>query len=89
MYCLRNIINAASDFTGLKAVPSLLPLCADQDAVLLDVPSYSQTDDYSCGAIAAWSIVETFRPMANFWEFYQLVRPEPEVESVQGVFWPP
>ena len=56
MYSLQNSINAASDCTGFKAMPSLLPLCADTDAVLLDVPSYSQTDDYSCGAIAAWSI---------------------------------
>jgi hypothetical protein len=79
MNCLQNFINSASDWTGLKAVPALLPLCTDKDAVLLDVPSYSQTDDYSCGAIAAWSIVETFRPRADFWKFYQLVQPEPGV----------
>jgi hypothetical protein len=74
-----NCLNWLSDWTGLKAVPALLPLCPDEDAVLLDVPSFSQTDDYSCGAIAAWAVVETFRPKANFWKFYQLVRPEPEV----------
>jgi hypothetical protein len=79
MYCLQECINLLSDWTGLKAVPALLPLCVDDDAVLLEVPSFSQTDDYSCGAIAAWSIVETFRPRANFWKFYQLVRPEPDV----------
>ena len=44
---------------------------------MLDVPSDSQTDGYSCGAIAAWSIVETFRPRANFWNFYQEVSPDP------------
>lgn len=76
---LQTLINAASDCTGLKAIPSLLPLCADKDAVLLDVPSYSQCDDFSCGAIAAWSVVETFRPRANFAKFYDLVRPEPGV----------
>src|SRR5258708_35696025 len=43
------------------------------------VPSYSQTDDCSCGAIAAWSIVETLRPKANFEKFYDLVQPEPGV----------
>jgi hypothetical protein len=74
---LQTIINTASECTGLKAIPSLLPLCADKDAVLLDVPSYSQTDDFSCGAIAAWSIVETFRPRASFRKFYDLVQPTP------------
>jgi hypothetical protein len=59
---LQTLINAASQCTGLKAIPSLLPVCADEDAVLLEVPSYNQTDDFSSGAIAAWSIVETFRP---------------------------
>src|SRR6266436_5702016 len=77
MSCLQSCLNAASDWTGLKAIPALQPLCTDKDAVLLDVPSYSQTDDYSCGAIAAWSIVETFRPRANFEKFYDLVQPEP------------
>jgi hypothetical protein len=79
MICLRNCLNSLSNWTGLKAVPALLPLCPDEDAVLLDVPSFSQTDDYSCGAIAAWSIVETFRPKADFWKFYCVVRPEPDV----------
>ena len=48
---------------------------------MLDIPCYSQTDTYSCGAIAAWSVVETFKPRANFWKFYQAVQPDPETGS--------
>jgi len=79
MNCLQDCLNSLSDWTGLKAIPALLPFSAYEDAVQLDVPSLSQTDDYSCGAIAAWSIVETFRPRANFEKFYDLVWPEPGV----------
>jgi hypothetical protein len=77
--CVQNCLDAFSSWTGLKAIPALLPLSPDEDAVLLDVPSFSQVDTFSCGAIAGWSIVETFRPRANFWRFYQAVRPEPGV----------
>ena len=76
--CVQNSLDAFSSWTGLKAIPARLPLCPGEDAVLLDVPSFSQVDTFSCGAIAAWSIVETFRPRANFWRFYQAVRPEPD-----------
>ena len=77
MECIQTVINTLSDWTGLKAIPSLCDLTPEKHDVVLDVPSYSQTDDYSCGAIGAWSIVETFSPRANFWRFYQAVQPVP------------
>lgn len=70
------ILNIISDWIGVKAIPALSTIPVTEDTVLLDVPSYSQTDGYSCGAIAAWSIVETFNPRADFWKLYNAVSPD-------------
>ena len=43
----------------------------------LAVPFYCQMDWYSCGAIAAWAVVETFHPKANFNRFYRDCDPDP------------
>jgi hypothetical protein len=74
--CLQQTIDRVTDYVGLKAIPSLLTLPEEKNAVLLDVPSYSQCDSYSCGATAAWSIVEIFHPRANFWKLYKAVSPD-------------
>ncbi len=41
------------------------------------LPSFCQTDWYSCGPVAAWSVVETFHPDADFADFYNDCRPMP------------
>ena len=79
MDCVQACIDRLSDLTGIKAIPSLLDVGIHDDDAVLDVPAYSQTDGYSCGATAGWAIVKTFRPRANFDRFYNLVRPEPGV----------
>lgn len=50
--CLQTAIDALSDWRGLKAIPSLCSLKLESDVVVLDVPGYSQTDSFSCGAVA-------------------------------------
>jgi len=72
------IVDTITEWLGVKAMPSILHPPYEGDVVILDVPSYSQTDEYSCGAIAAWSIVETFYPKVDFWKFYTTVNPDPD-----------
>jgi hypothetical protein len=43
----------------------------DQEEVKLEVPGYRQLDEFSCGPVAAWSIIETFHPGSiAFGNFY-------------------
>lgn len=48
------------------------------------MPSYCQTDWYSCGPIAAWSVLETFHPDADFATFYHDCRPLPTEGTSEG-----
>src|SRR5262245_10977092 len=75
---VEDMITDAMECIGVKAIPSIMDLDYDENTVILDVPSYSQTDCYSCGAIAAWSIVKTFRPKSSFRKFYDAVNPDPD-----------
>lgn len=49
---------------------------AESETKLL-MKSYCQTDWYSCGPVAAWSVIETFHPDAEFAAFYRDCRPLP------------
>ena len=76
---LMNCLDQLSDWTGVKAIPETW--CSaegDENSILLDVPSYCQTDSYSCGATAAYAVLKTFKPRADFARFYADVRPLPK-----------
>lgn len=62
--CLRKIRHMGSDISG-------------PGETKLQMPSYCQTDWYSCGPMAAWSVLETFHPRADFATFYHDCKPLP------------
>ena len=55
---------------GIQKIPDLLPDKTRRNEIKLALPAYCQTDTYSCGAIAGWSVVEFLHPAANFKAFY-------------------
>ena len=63
--------------TRLRKIPDPFDDYAEDGETKLAVPFYCQTDWYSCGAIAGWSVVETFHPKADFARFYRDCNPSP------------
>ena len=61
----------------LRKVRHLGGVVSGSGVTKLLMPSYCQTDWYSCGPIAAWSVLETFHPDADFATFYHACRPLP------------
>lgn len=57
------------------AVPDVLPEFVGKREVKLAVPAFAQTDAYSCGAVAAFSVVRTFRMDVSFQEVWAVARP--------------
>jgi hypothetical protein len=51
------------------------------EGVCLDVPCCTQTDFFSCGAVAGWAVIKAIYPergRAEHAEFYDRCRPDPE-----------
>lgn len=53
-----SIANLISKVTGVVCVPDRL--AHPGDAVTLDLAGYSQIDEFSCGAVAGWIVLEAF-----------------------------
>lgn len=76
---------------GIQKIPALLPDRAAADELKLALPSYSQTDTYSCGAIAGWSVVEFLQTQRDFARFYRDCSPSVELGTsttrLTGALW--
>lgn len=59
------------------AIRDILPERVGPREVKLAVPGYAQTDSFSCGAVAAYSIVRTFRQNVSFIDVYNIAQPSP------------
>jgi hypothetical protein len=75
---LQPVIDWLSQRTGIRALPEPLPYSSNADEVTLDVPGYCQVDSFSCGAVAGYMILKTFKPKTDFDAFYRRVDPCPE-----------
>jgi len=63
---------------GRKAIRTWAAPASRPGDVTLPVVNYKQLDDYSCAAVAGFSVVKTFHPGADFREFYDSIDPDPE-----------
>jgi hypothetical protein len=68
-----SIANLISKVTGVVCVPDRL--AHPSDAVTLDLSGYSQIDDFSCGAVAGWIVLEAFDRRRSFRKFYDCCSP--------------
>ena len=69
-----SIANLISKVTGVVCVPDRL--AHPSDAVTLDLSGYSQIDDFSCGAVAGWIVLEAFDRRRSFRKFYDCCSPK-------------
>ena len=74
----RWILDTVPLALGIQKIPDLLPEGAGKNEVKLSLHSYCQTDTYSCGAIAGWSVLEFLKPKADFKKFYRDCAPDRE-----------
>ncbi len=72
---IRNVVGKC----GVKCLPEFREIKPKDGEHVLEVPSYAQTDGYSCGATAALSLVRAFRPESSLRFVYRTVAPEPYV----------
>lgn len=75
---MSNPLDWFSKLTGVHAIRSSLPMSQSDDEVTLDIAGYRQTDTFSCGASAGYTIVKTFHPEVDFDDFFTALRPDPE-----------
>ncbi len=69
----------------LRMIPDLRDDYVNNDTeVKLAVPFFCQSDWYSCGAVAGWSVVKYFHPAATFRAFYKEVNPLPLEGTSEG-----
>ena len=68
-----SIANLISRLTGVVCVPDRL--AHPRDAVTLELSGYSQVDDFSCGAVAGWIVLEAFARRRSFRKFYDNCTP--------------
>lgn len=64
-----SLANLISKITGVVCVPDRL--AHPRGAVTLDLAGYSQVDEFSCGAVAGWMVVEAFDARRSFERFYE------------------
>ncbi len=64
-----SLADLISKITGVICVPDRL--AHPCGAVTLDFTGYSQVDDFSCGAVAGWAVVEAFDARRSFRRFYK------------------
>ena len=64
-----SLADLISKITGVICVPDRL--AHPSGAVTLDLTGYSQVDDFSCGAVAGWAVVEAFDARRGFRRFYE------------------
>lgn len=68
------------------AIPDLLPELIGDREVKLEIPAFAQTDAYSCGAVAAYSVIRTFRSDISFRDVWAVAPPSKAWGmSTQGV----
>ena len=71
--------------TCLRLIPDLRDDYINEESeIKLAVPFFCQTDWYSCGAVAGWSVVKYFHPEAKFRAFYQDANPLPLHGTSEG-----
>jgi len=75
---LKRAIDTVPKALGLHKIPALLPESTAANELKLSLRSYCQTDTYSCGAIAGWSVLEFLKPGADFLQFYADCAPSKE-----------
>ena len=69
----------------LRLIPDLFDdHIHDESEIKLAVPFFCQTDWYSCGAVAGWSVLKYFHSGASFDAFYKDVHPLPLVGTSEG-----
>lgn len=68
----------------MRKVRHLGDVYSAESETKLQMKSYCQTDWYSCGPVAAWSVLETFHPDADFDAFYRDCRPLPTEGTTEG-----
>jgi hypothetical protein len=57
---------------GIPPIRDIYEYDLAEDEVKLEVTGYRQLDGYSCGPVAAWSILQTFHPKStSFRNFYR------------------
>lgn len=70
---------------GLRLIPDLSDdYIRDDSETKLAVPFFCQTDWYSCGAVAGWSVLKYLRPGASFPAFYRDTNPLPLLGTTEG-----
>ena len=74
----RWILDSIPQALGIQTIPDLMPENEGRNEIKLALHSYCQTDTYSCGAIAGWSVLEFLRPEADFKAFYAECAPDRE-----------
>lgn len=74
---MLKLLDYLSGLTGVHVMESNLPSARNDNEVTLDVRGFRQTDTYSCGASAGFSVVSTFHPEVDFDDFYEVLRPKP------------
>lgn len=51
------------------------PRSSPSNTITLPVKGYRQMDDYSCGALAGWSVVQLLKPQGDFRRFHKACAP--------------
>jgi hypothetical protein len=89
-YAMEWIGDCLARCTGLVAVQVPLERASGKREVTLDVTGYLQTNSYSCGGIAAATVVRYLKPRTPFGTAYDAVSPDPDfgtstTRAVQGL----
>lgn len=71
-----SLASLISKITGIVCLRDRLP--HPRGAITLELKGYSQVDDFSCGAVAGWTVVEAFDARRSFRKFYDDAAPHPK-----------
>lgn len=64
-------LSVVPELLGIKKIPDLLPHGRHERSRKIPLKGYFQTDGYSCGAIAGWSVLKFLKPGSSFKKFYE------------------
>ncbi len=70
-----NLRNEIISRFGIEYIDDPLPGPRNDDEVILDVPGYRQTKDYTCGFVAGLIVLHTFFPKRSAARFLKDTRP--------------
>ena len=70
-----DLFNRFAEWTGIVIVSDRLPGPDGDDATVLDVPGYVQTQTYTCGFVAGLMVLHAFKPNSSIDLFYRRVAP--------------